>query len=416
MSLSSRNCGAAARRLGTAGWIAMLSAAPAGAAEYYYQPIVTLSTAYNTNLDLSPTPTDRRKAEGYYADASTIFGVATPTSETILQPRLLYNYYPSASDRDRLEGFLNLNSRYSWQRDRFNITGFYDHRDDVNAEQPGAADTNTVNPGLGNTTPTTGHTAVGVKRDYLIVDPQFVHQITPLSGIGVAGEYQRLTYSQDDSSHLGFNFYQGKLFYSKTIDLRTDFSVGAYANRYSGTNIDETSNSGGLQANGGYNWTQTLRTALNVQYQETRFSERRPDTPNVDITSHPWAASVATTYDAQTSKYTFSFGRSIYPSSGGGLYTADQVRLQYDKDYTERLHFTGAVRAFRDKNTAGVPDINYRNYATGNLRVQYMLTPRLFVATSYTYIYQKYKFDPNSADANIINVTFGYRGIERQQR
>jgi hypothetical protein len=414
MSLSSRN-GAAARYLGATGWLTLLAAAPTGAAEFYYQPVVTLSSAYNSNLDLSPDPTDKRSAVGYYADASTIFGVATPTSETMLQPRLLYNYYPSASDRDRLEGFLNLNSRYSWQRDRFNLTGFYDHRDDVNAEQPGAADTNTVNPGAGNNTPTTGHALVGVTRDYLILDPTYVHQLTPLSGLGLSGEYQRLSYSEEDSSHLGFNFYQGKVFYSRTIDLRTDFSVGVFGNRYEGTTIDSHSTSGGLQFNGGYSWTQTWHTALSAQFQQTKFSETT-DSNNLNVTSHPWAASVITTYDAQTNKYTFSLGRAIYPSSVGGLYTTDTVRAQYDKDFSERLHFTGAVRGLRDRNTAGIPDVNYRTYVTGTLRVQYMMTRRLFVATSYSYNYQKYKLDQNSADSNIVTVSFGYRGIERQQR
>jgi hypothetical protein len=414
MSLSSRNNGRAGRWLTAAGGVATIAAAPAGAADIYYQPVVSLSTAYNTNLDLSPLPADKRKAEGYYADAATIIGVATPTSETMLQPRLLYNYYPSATDRDRLEAFLNLNSRVSWQRDRLSVSGFYDHRDDTNAEQPQAADTNTVNPGLGTTTPTTGHNLLGVTRDYLILDPSYIHQLTPLSGVGLSGEYQRLTYSQDDTSHIGFNFYQAKLFYSKTIDLRSDISVGVFGNHYEGTTVDARSNSGGLQVNGDYNWTQTLRTTASVQYQETKFTENS-QTNNVNVNSRPWAASVTTLYNAQTSKYTFFLGRTLYPSSGGGLYTTDQARAQYDKDFTQRFHFTGAVRVFRDRNTAGVADNNYRNYATGSLLVQYMLTPRLFVSTSYTYLYQKYKFDLNSADANVVSLTFGYRGLDRQR-
>jgi hypothetical protein len=414
MSLSSRKCAGAGRQLTAAGVVAMISAAPAGAAELYYQPIVSLSTAYNTNLDLTPVPAEKRSAEGYFADAATTIGIATPQSETNLQPRLLYNYYPSASDRNRLEAFLTGNSRYSWQRDRFNITGYYDHRDDVNAEQPAAAEQNTINPGTGNTTPTTGNALVGVTRDYLILDPTYTHLLTPLSGIGFAGEYQRLSYSQEDASHVAFNFYQGRLFYSKTIDLRSDFTVGVYGNRYQSNTVDSHSDSGGLQAGGGYNWTQTLHSNLTLQYQETRFRETSPDR-DVSVTSHPWAANVSTTYDAQTAKYTFGLGRTIYPSSAGGLYTTDQVRAQYDKDFTQRLHFAAAVLVFRDRTTSGVTNNNdYRNYGTGSLRVQYMLTPRLFVATSYNYLYQKYRFDTNSADADIINVSFGYRGLERQ--
>src|SRR3954471_6130911 len=103
MSLLSRNPAGAGLTVAAA--VATLCAtASAGAAQIYYQPIVQLSTAYNTNLDLSQ-PADKRSGEGYYADASTIIGIATPTTDTMLQPRLLYNYYPSASDRNRLEAF-----------------------------------------------------------------------------------------------------------------------------------------------------------------------------------------------------------------------------------------------------------------------------------------------------------------------
>jgi hypothetical protein len=416
MSLLSRNPASAGRPLTLAGIVAAIAAAPAGAADIYYQPIVSLSTAYNTNLDLSPLASDQRSAEGYYADAATTIGIATPQSETNLQPRVLYNYYPTASDRDRLEAFLNGNSRYSWQRDRFNITGTFDHRHDVNAEQPGAADENTVNPGTGNTTPTTGRTLVGVTRNYLIVDPTYTHLLTPLSGMGIAGEYQRMSYSQEDSDHIGYDFYQGKLFYSKTIDLRSDFAFGVYGNHYESRIVDSHSNSGGVQASGGYNWTQTLHSALSVQFQETQFRETNTDSGDVlAVTSHPWAANFSTVYDAQTSKYTVSLGRTIYPSSAGGLYQTDQVRAQYDKDYTVRLHFTAAIRVFRDRNVSGVVNDDYRNYGAGNLRVQYMLTPRLFVATSYTYLYQKYRFDLNSAQADVVNVSFGYRGLDRQR-
>ena len=410
MSSSSRKCAGAGRQLTAAGVVAMISAAPAGAAEFYYQPIVSLATAYNTNLDLTPIQAEKRSAEGYYADAATTIGIATPQSETNLQPRLLYNYYPSATDRDRLEAFLTGSSRYSWQRDRFNISGYYDHRDDFDAEQPGA----TV--GAGNTTPTTGNALAGVTRDYLIVDPTYTHLLTPLTGIGVAGEYQRLSYSQEDANHIAYNFYQGRLFYSKTIDLRSGFAVGVYGNRYEGQTIESHSDSAGLQASGDYNWTQTVHSSLTVQYQETKFRQGT-QAGDVSVTSHPWAANLSTKYDAQTSRYTFSLGRTIYPSSAGGLYTTDQVQAQYDRDFTQRLQFTGALRVFRDRNTdAAASSANYRNYGAASLRVQYMLTQRIFVATSYTYLYQKFRYDTNSADANVVYVSIGYRGLDRQQR
>jgi len=414
MSLLSRNRSGAGLTVAAAVTALLGAAASANAAQIYYQPIVQLSTQYNTNLDLSPIAAEKRGAEGYYADAATTFGIATPTMETTLQPRVLYNYYPSASDRNRLEAFLNGNGRYSWERDHLSWFGTFDHRDDVNAEQPGAADTNTVNPGTGNNPTSSSHPIVGVTRNFLVVDPTYTHSLTPLSAIGLSGEYQFLSFNNEDSGHIGFDFYQGKAYYSKTIDLRSEFQIGALGNHYTARFGDAHSNSGGVFGNYGYNWSQVLHSNLSASVEQTNYKQSR-DTRDIDVTSHPWSAIFSTVYNSgELTKYSFYLGRSIYPSSVGGLSQTDQVRAQYDRELTERLHFTGAVRVFRDRLVASTIDNNYRNYATGNLRLQYMLTRQIFVATSYTYVYQKYRFDPASADANVIQVSFGYRGLERQ--
>jgi hypothetical protein len=391
---------------------ALVVGTTAGAAEIYYQPIVSLQTTYNNNLDLDPL--HKQGAEGYFADAATNIGIATPRSETLLQPRLLYNYYPSVQGRNRLEGFLNLNTHYTWERNRFSMSGFYDHRDDVNAEQPSAVQ-NTVNPELGTTTTTTGRVQVGTTRDYVVLTPTFTHTLTPLSSIGVATEYQRASFNPSDtSSHVDFNYYMGRLFYSKTIDLRTDVSMGAYGSRYDSGSIDSHTTSGGVQLNGGYNWSEVLRSTLTVQWQRTKIQEPSPHF--IDATADPWAASFNTVYKGQISSYAFSIGRTIYPSSAGGLYTTDQVRGQYDRDFSQRLHFMGALRYFRDRTTsAGTSGNNSRNYATGTVRLQYMLTKTFFVAGAYSHTYQKYQFDPSGAQADLISLSFGYRGLERQR-
>src|SRR3982074_639282 len=84
MSSSSRRHRRAAWTAAAAGAAAAALATAAGAADVYYQPIVTLSSAYNTNIDLDPVT--RTRAVGYFADAATNIGIATPQSETNLQP------------------------------------------------------------------------------------------------------------------------------------------------------------------------------------------------------------------------------------------------------------------------------------------------------------------------------------------
>jgi hypothetical protein len=223
-----------------------------------------------------------------------------------------------------------------------------------------------------------------------------------------------MDYSPSDAAaHIDFNYYVGRVFYAKTIDQRTDFNIGAYGSKYVAGSIDSHSNSGGLQASGGYNWSPVLRSDLTVDVQRTKLEETNPHP--VNETSTPWAATFTTVYKQQVSSYRLSLGRSLYPSSAGGLYTTDQVRGQYDRDMSPRLHFMGALRFFHDKAITGdVTGNDPRNYGTATVKLQYMLTQRFFVAGNYSYIYQKYRSDPTSADANIVSVSFGYRGIERQ--
>jgi hypothetical protein len=408
MSLSSRN-GRLPRRATATAVTGLLLCPAAFGAEVYYQPVVSLATAYNTNVEL--TPTLKNATEGYFADAATLIGIATRTSETTLEPRLSYNYFPGESDLNRLEGFLNLNSRYSWQRDRFNVAGFFDHRDDVNAEQP-SAEVNPVTPGVGNTSPSTGHVAVGTTRNYLIVDPTYSHALTALSSLGVAAEYQGIRYNQEDSGHVSFNYYMGKVFVAWTHDPRTDFSVNVFGSRFDAQNIDSTATAEGVSGDVTYAFSQALRSEVSATYQRTKFDETDPRV--FTDTSNTWGASASLVYTGLASSYRLGAGRSIDPNSSGSLFATEQLRAQYDRDITQRLHFAGALRYFRDISLAAEFGDDTRNYLTSYVKLQWMMTPKLFIAGAYTYVWQKYRTDPSGAAANVVSLTFGYKGLERQ--
>jgi hypothetical protein len=254
----------------------------------------------------------------------------------------------------------------------------------------------------------------GTTRNWLILDPTFTHLITPLSSIGVGGEYQRLSYSPEDTSgHVPFNYYMGKVFYGWTQSPRMDFGVNVFGARYLAGTIDSNSTSGGVNGEMKYNWTQTLQSNVSVSYERTKFQETDPRT--FEHTSNEWAAYFSTVYNGIASQYRVSIGRSIIPGANGGLFATDQVQAQYDRDYTQRLHFTTAIRAFRDRTITGPSTGNPRTYVTPFVKVQWMVTQRIFIAGSYSYIYQKYRNDLNSAEANRVAFTIGYSGLQRQR-
>ena len=248
----------------------------------------------------------------------------------------------------------------------------------------------------------------------MVFDPTYSHLITPLSSIGIAGEYQRLSYSPSDTTaHIDYNYYRARAFYAWTISPRTDAAISGFGSKYIASNIDSQSTSGGAEFELGYNWTQAIRSDLNVLAQQTKVDETSPRV--VNATSHPWGATVETTYTGQTSSYRLVLGRTIAPSAAGGLYRTDQIRGQYDRDFTERLHLTGAVRYFRNRTFVGVQGNDTRNYATTTLKLQWMMSRTLFISGSYAFIWQKYQVDPSGADTNIVSLQVGYRGLGRQR-
>src|SRR5579862_9034725 len=171
MSSSSRNVPVRSGGLaaGASALCSLLSSHTATAAEWYVQPNATLQGSYSTNVELSPIAGQQPNSAGYSADAGSIIGAITPTSQTLIRPDIRYQYYPSDHSLDRLEAFLDLRSAFTYERDRFTFLGRFDRKDDLSAEIP-EAQFNSVNPEVPNS-PATGHVSPGVVRNYFYLLP-----------------------------------------------------------------------------------------------------------------------------------------------------------------------------------------------------------------------------------------------------
>ncbi|HEY3785408.1 MAG TPA: hypothetical protein VGL55_09020 [Steroidobacteraceae bacterium] len=382
------------------------------AQEVYWQPQATLTGTYNTNVELTPVAAEKQSAEGYIGDLASLIGIATPTSQTTLRPDIRYEYYPQDTSLDRLEGFLDVNSQFSWQRDRFSLLGRADRLTDLSAEQPDPQ-FNQVNPGL-PTTPTTGRVVANEVRNEIYIVPNYSHSLTPLSSIGLSGTYQRLSYSPDDVfDHVDYNYYQGRPFVDFAYNQRTLITFGAFASHFEATNIDSVSKDFGGDVEVRYNWSPIFRSTVELLYQRTTIDQVTP-TVFSDRTNN-WGATFETQYTGQADRLKLSLGRSILPSSAGSLYNTDQIQLQYDHDFTARLSFTGAVLYQKIGTLASNFVSDSRSYATTGIFLRWLVTPVLFVKGGYSYVWQKYQLDPNSAANNQVLLQFGYLGRGRQR-
>ena len=390
------------------------SVAPVLASEVYVQPIVSVEGQTSSHIDLSPDASAHQQTQGYIADAAAVIGIATPRSDTTLKPRLQYQYYPDNADLDRLEAFLDFATQYTSQRSTFRMFGRFDHRDEINAERPVAAYSDT--PTVTATTPTTtetGRVRVGATRDNLLLIPTYTFRVTPTTSLGASGTLQTTNYSPDDaSSHVDYNYYQGRGFVNWSLSQRTEFALGGYMSKYDAKNIDSQSTSYGASGDFDFNWTALFSSHLSVVYQRTDIEQTQPSIFKGN--TNAWGATIDTAYKSQTSQVRFTLGRVITPSGGGGLYGSDEARIQYNKELSERWQVTTAARYLHNRAISSNISGNDRNYTQGSVYLRWMATRTLFVEGGYEYSWQKYQSDITSADDNTFVLRFGYRGLQRQ--
>ena len=84
-----------------------------------------------------PETTSDSDVLGYIADMDLLIDIATPRGETSLRPRVRFQDYPDRDDFERFEGFLDMLSRYEWERSIFDFDGNFSHQDLYNSDTPG---------------------------------------------------------------------------------------------------------------------------------------------------------------------------------------------------------------------------------------------------------------------------------------
>lgn len=391
---------------------AAMAAAPVFAAEVYVQPVATISAETDSNLDLQPASQGAVKTvEGYIADAAALVGIATPSSETTIRPRIDYRDYPAASYDNRLESYLDLNSAYRSQRSKGSVYLGFDRRDEFNAELSSAL-YNPYGP-VPPTSPETGRTVKDATRTSLIFLPDYSYNITPLTAAGVSAIYQKLNYSPDNNhSAVNFDYYQGKAYLRWTLDQKSDLTLGGYGSKYQASHFDSRATSAGATVALGTSWSPLLSTSVSVIYQRTSIDTTIP--LPFKVVANPWGAAVGAFYKGEVNQFRMDAGRGITPSGGGGIYVNDQLQMQYSRNFSRRLAFTGATIALRNRGLTHNVSGNDRTFVRTVMDLKWMMTPTWFVQGGYQYMWQKFQLAPDGAANNRIYIRFGYQGRERQ--
>jgi hypothetical protein len=108
-----------------------------------------------------------------------------------------------------------------------------------------------------------------------------------------------------------------------------------------------------------------------------------------------------------------NLGRTLRPTSRGNMMVSDQLRLQYDHDFTQRVAMRMALRGIRQESQGSLGGGSDRDYARGEVGLTWLLTPTWFVNGRYEYTWRDLEREAGSADNHAVMVSFGYRGLGR---
>jgi hypothetical protein len=188
-------------------------------------------------------------------------------------------------------------------------------------------------------------------------------------------------------------------------------SVGPYVARYETRDDSNLTDSYGLTAGWERRWSELHDTRFRlygersdievVQWHST-IAGRNPTTSagNWSDCTGPKPGGSGTVSDDGSSRLRPVTGRST-----------DEIRVQYDWRYSQRLSFRTAIRAFQREAQGDLSGGRDRDHARAELGLTWMATPTVFVGGGYRFTWQEREEQDTSADNHTVYVSFGYRGL-----
>jgi hypothetical protein len=393
---------------------AALPVSMAWGAQTYVQPRVDVRVENNDNFDLDPNGTPEGDIYGFIVDAQTLVGIFTERSETSVRPRLKFQEYPDRDDLQRIEAFLDLRSRYNWERSEFLMIGRYALQDSYNVETPdGVFDP--LDPNFGNNADSST-VLVGETRQRLQLNPTYDHSLTERVKLGVGLNYETVSYDADvgEPTRIDYDFtvVDGSL--SWALSPQSKVGVGAYASQFKADDDSEETDAYGGGVGYSYNWSEVTGVEARLFYESNDVTVKEP--VRIEESTSGWGGSLTAYHKLEVSDWRFAISRTYIPTGDGGKSESDLLRLQYNRSFSERLSFLGAAR-YEMRNalteTGGGDD---RDYARVDLSLNYYFTQTWYVQGGYSYTWLDRQTTAGDADNNRLFVSVGYQGLRRQRR
>ena len=383
------------------------------AADTYLTPGVEVGAEYHTNLQLQrESPSDEDEGgDGYFADLWAIAGIRSPRAFVELKPRVRFQEYPDHDEMERSNEYADVRAGYDTLRSSLGFVGSYQREDKVRSEVADA-EFDDFDPNDPIVDESGRVESLSGQRTRMQFRPSYEYQFSERVGIGASAVYQIVDYDPPDFSREDYDYWRADGFFTWSFSPRTRLRTGAYATEY------ETDN--------GFNLTQSTGVSLGVEHQwsETFTATASVDVEQADVERADLAEKESSTDTGFTigiqrrdlvSELRLDAGRTFNPTGSGVRSEVDQVRMQYDRNLTERLRFLGAARAFRSRAQGGAVNSSDRDYIRTDVGLGWNMTQTWSVEGRYSYIWEEFENETGDRSDNMLMLSVRYKALQPQR-
>jgi hypothetical protein len=393
--------------------LAALGASVATAQQTYWQPLLEARVENHTNRNLREGDRERDELAGYRVEAGLEWGRITELAQLRIRPRVRYQDFPDEDKLRNIEQFLDVQSRYRAERSEFGLLGRFSSRDAYTAEIV-EAEFDPFDPN-DPTVAQTGRVVANNRRTRVQVRPEYAHEITEQSGIAVALNYDRVGYENETRERQrDFHNLTAEATWRRQMTPLSRVAIGPYLNRYETRDGSATSDSAGLLVEVRRDWTERVRGSVELRGERTE-AERLEGVFRLDEKFTAWGAMLNLDAAGEVHRWRVSAGRRITPTGSGSRADIDELRIGYDRRFSERLSWRAAARGLRIRRQAEILGRGAdRDYGRGELSVRYDLTPRWFIRGGYELTWQDFEIEPGDAINHAAFLAIGFAGLGPQ--
>jgi hypothetical protein len=385
------------------GIVAVMIASPAFSADWELNPSVEGGYLIDDNYRLSSLPGSEIEVSGPMVDAELELRALMPTSEFSFTPRVRGTYFADESEVDSIDYYATLDWNHTGQRGRSSIRGEFAQQDVVSSEQPDAeVDSGLGEPVMGDA----GRVLVNNRRLRAFVRPAFDFELSERRAMRIEASFADVSFDEE-ISEAQVDYQTAELaagLTSRLSELRS-LTTRVKAAQYD-IETQDTTTSYGAEVQWDTRRATGSRSFLRAGLQSV-------EVPSGD-NEVAWLAGAGTSFIRGRNEIFTDVSRSVGPSSAGLVISRDQLRVRWTYAMTPRLNLLAGLRGMHDDAVDEASTFTERNYATGDVGLQWRWQEELSLRFAYDYTWQEFRDAVDDATSSGAMVSVIYQPTQRR--